>query len=118
MNGAQVRAGLNSDRVSNRLLATFTITQSTDGNLVLTTVANPAVSARYVSVDIPGSGKILHMSEVMVDEYMDEEAAVSTGDSNSQCTHGRQSVGGRGERVPLTFQSGGIVWFVPPTLFF
>ncbi|XP_022087744.1 uncharacterized protein LOC110977706 [Acanthaster planci] len=97
INGGIVRAGLNPDRVSNRELGTISQTESSDGDLVITMIADPFVSARYVSVDIPGDN-ILHMGEVMVDEFIDEEAAASTaiplrGDAASQSSSFRYSGG-------------------------
>ncbi|XP_038074861.1 tyrosine-protein kinase receptor Tie-1-like [Patiria miniata] len=71
--GAVVRAGLNPDRVSNRAIGTVTLEQAIDRTRPIEIIADPAVTARYVSVDLPGTNKIIHMREVMVGEYVDNE---------------------------------------------
>ncbi|XP_038048537.1 receptor-type tyrosine-protein phosphatase T-like isoform X2 [Patiria miniata] len=78
LDGALVRAGLNVDRVSNRLIGTVDYSETDGGIRVTTVVADPLVSARYVSVDLPGSNRYLHMGEVMVEEFIDAEALAST----------------------------------------
>ena len=41
---------------------------------------DPVVTARYVSVDIPGNNKLLNMGEVIVEEVIDEVGLASTGE--------------------------------------
>ncbi|XP_038075767.1 tyrosine-protein kinase receptor Tie-1-like isoform X2 [Patiria miniata] len=68
--GAIVRAGLNPDHVSNRVIGTITEEQAIDTTRPIEIIANPVVTARYVSVDLRGTDRILHMREVMVGEYL------------------------------------------------
>ncbi|XP_038048241.1 fucolectin-4-like [Patiria miniata] len=71
-NGAEVRAGLNPDRLSNRMIGKVTLQQTTDKTRPIEISVDPVVNARYVSVDLPGTNKILAMCEVEVGEYEDK----------------------------------------------
>ncbi|XP_038048244.1 receptor-type tyrosine-protein phosphatase mu-like [Patiria miniata] len=70
--GAIIRAGLNQDHLSNRAIGTVTEEQAIDRTQPIEIIANPVVTAHFVSVDIPGTNEILHMREVEVGEYLDE----------------------------------------------
>ncbi|XP_038048233.1 fucolectin-4-like [Patiria miniata] len=72
LNGAEVRAGLSPDRLPNTLIGTV------GGQQVTTITADPVVTARYVSIDLPGDNKIINMAEVTVEKFVDEEALAST----------------------------------------
>ncbi|XP_038048242.1 angiopoietin-1 receptor-like [Patiria miniata] len=70
--GAVIRAGLNQDHLTNREIGTVTEAQAIDRTRPIEIIANPMVTAHFVSVDIPGTNNILHMREVEVGEYLDE----------------------------------------------
>ncbi|XP_022109767.1 uncharacterized protein LOC110989575 [Acanthaster planci] len=66
--GAVIRAGLDpSDFSLNRMIGSVSSSQATNG-AVVDFMMGPNVSARYVSVELAGPSRILHMAEVMVDE--------------------------------------------------
>ncbi|XP_022101762.1 receptor-type tyrosine-protein phosphatase T-like isoform X2 [Acanthaster planci] len=73
--GAVVSAGLSPNRNSNREIGTVTDEQATSQTPSIDFIANPAVTARYVRVDLPGRNRILHMREVYVEEFTDEDGA-------------------------------------------
>ena len=57
----------------------ITSSQVDDKTKVIDFNLDPPVIARYVSVDIPGADKILHMGEVIVEEAIDEVGLASKG---------------------------------------
>ena len=79
LTGALVRAGLSPVRSDNRLIGTVSASQVAQATQVVQFIAEPVVTARYVSVDLPGREKYLHMSEVMVEEFIDVQAVASNG---------------------------------------
>ncbi|XP_038048240.1 tyrosine-protein kinase receptor Tie-1-like [Patiria miniata] len=78
LDGAEVRAGMSPDRLPNRLIGTVDFGMTGGAGMVTTLIADPVVSARYVRVDLRGDNKVLHMTQVMVGEFVDEEALAST----------------------------------------
>ncbi|XP_038048243.1 receptor-type tyrosine-protein phosphatase delta-like [Patiria miniata] len=80
LDGAEVRAGLSEVCSENRRLGTIEYGTTDGGARVTTVIADPVVTARYVRVDIIGTDEILQLGEVMVEEFVDEEALTSTVD--------------------------------------
>jgi hypothetical protein len=76
--GAVVRAGLNSSHTMNTMVGSpITSSQVDVETRLIDFNLDPPVIARYVSVDIPGVGKLLHMGEVIVEEAIDEVGLAS-----------------------------------------
>ncbi|XP_022111641.1 uncharacterized protein LOC110990863, partial [Acanthaster planci] len=71
--GAVISAGLSPNHNSNREIGAVTDEQATHETPSIDFRADPAVTARYVRVDLPGTNKILHMREVYVEEFTDED---------------------------------------------
>ena len=65
--GNVLRAGLSNNHTENRELGTVADDQAVDG-AVVDFMADPVVTARYVSVDIPGTEKFVQLTEVMIEE--------------------------------------------------
>ncbi|XP_038066680.1 receptor-type tyrosine-protein phosphatase mu-like [Patiria miniata] len=81
--GAVVRAGLSPDRPQNTQIGdAVTSTQAIDGATIPFTT-NPAISARYVSVEL--SGKCLHMAEVRI-EIVTENVITNVMQTNVDAT--------------------------------
>ena len=85
--GAIVRAGLDSNHLQNAELGSPLTSDQVDNRYrVFDFILDTPVTARYVSVDIPGDDKILSMTEVIVEEVVDEEGLASKGEASTAST--------------------------------
>ena len=88
MNGAVVRAGLNSNHLLNGIIGSpMTVTDSHLGaNLYF--VPDPLVTTRYVSIDNPKTYAVVPLGEVTVDAVQDTNGTTrSTGENKYRIIH-------------------------------